>query len=105
MDYQNTTSHYLTKCPLYTEARTVVSNSLLYINVETQCNILVYGDTLLTIEENQAIFNAVQTFIIASKMFDYCKNKNFNMCSYTCICIYLILLDILNEIQTEGTAS
>ena len=60
------TVHFLMYCPLYTEARTYLSNS---IDAPFSCDLLLYGDESKPFDFNRHVFESVQEFIIKSKRF------------------------------------
>ena len=63
------TTHYLLKCPAYRNIREDMLNNISPIcNVTLQ--ILLFGDTSLSYEDNVAIFQYVQRYIRASHRFD-----------------------------------
>ena len=60
-----TTKHYLLHCPQYHVPRNQVLNDYLHMPIKT----LLKGDPHLSVEENENIFNAVQTFIARTGRF------------------------------------
>ena len=72
-----TTSHFLLNCPLYINNRTTLLNKIKTINSDLTTksdkilsNILLYGDTSLSAENNTFILNSTIEFLIESTRFE-----------------------------------
>ena len=63
-----TTKHFLLECPRFTQARTVMINTLSPFCIPS-LNILLFGDDKLDFHQNKLIFLTVQHFISESKRF------------------------------------
>ena len=64
-----TSQHFFFHCPLYLHIRTQLTNTITNISVPS-LELYLYGNTLLPLETNVCIFEAVQKFIVQSKRFD-----------------------------------
>ena len=60
-----TTKYYLLQCPQYNIPRNQVPNDFLHMSIKT----LLRGSPTLSVNENEAIFNAVQLFIARTGRF------------------------------------
>ena len=67
-----TTKHYFLNCPHYHVPRNQLLNDYLHLPIKT----LLKGDTHLILDENETIFNAVQTFIAHTGRLTYSENAN-----------------------------
>jgi len=65
------TAHYLLHCPLYTIPRQILLHRLSFVNANQvlTASLLLYGSTLLSLEENLSIFDYVCEFIKQSGRF------------------------------------
>ena len=61
--------HFFLMCPLFANERQILMQSLTIIHNNVQCNDLLFGINHLSLELNQAIFHAVQEFIVKTKRF------------------------------------
>ena len=61
--------HFFLMCPLFANERQILMQSLTIIHNNVQCNDLLFGINHLSLELNQAIFHAVQEFIVKTKWF------------------------------------
>ena len=66
---QETTYHYLFICPLFTEQRQNMFNTVQSLT-EVTLRCLLYGDDTLTEEQNNTLFDAVHRFIYLSNKFE-----------------------------------
>ena len=62
------TNHFLLECANYANQRQTMNTTLLEFG-HLANNVLLFGDQLLTFDENTKIFDAVQRFISSSKRF------------------------------------
>ena len=67
LDIEDST-HFLFHCALYNEPRQIMMNKLLDLP-PLSTEMLLFGDINLEFEQNQIIFNAVQTFLNDTKRF------------------------------------
>ena len=72
-----TTEHYLLQCPNYSAYHSTLFDSLhkmnlmlLPFNVSTLSKILLFGDLVFNVDDNQGILRAVITFILSTRRFD-----------------------------------
>ena len=61
-------NHYLIECPMYTVMRREMFDTVNRISDVTEV-LLLYEDTSLTNEDNEAIFRAIHKFIHQTKRF------------------------------------
>lgn len=66
---EETASHYFLHCPLYSTIRVRLLNCVSHFCIPST-KVLLFGNPLLSLEDNCTIFAAVHTFIDKSKRFD-----------------------------------
>ena len=64
-----TTFHYFFECVNYTNERMTMLRSLHQFSFQTDLNTILFGDSMLTDEQNDIIFSIIQTFIKQTKRF------------------------------------
>ncbi len=65
-----TNSHFLLSCPLYTNLRQELLDSVSVLPVQVNTKTLLFGSTVLSDEQNSLLFSLVQKYIIKSKRFN-----------------------------------
>ena len=61
--------HYIFECPLYTQQRLSLFNSL-SLHHNLSINLVLFGETSLSDESNALLFEKVQKYIIDTKRFE-----------------------------------
>ena len=64
-----TTFHYFFECVNYTNERMTMLRSLHQFSFQTYLNTILFGDSMLTDEQNDILFSIIQTFIKQTKRF------------------------------------
>ena len=62
------TSHYLLACPMFDDKRDTMLNTISRISM-INLDVLLFGNPLLSLNDNRIIFGAVHKFIIESRRF------------------------------------